>query len=515
MKTSPELSLHEMTERAWRAWPRILAFWALAAIATLVILLWWPRTYGSSAKLLLNIGRESIGLDPTVNAAGKTIGMQQAGRDSEIKSAIDILRSRGMLEAVVDKLTPEVVLGESPVGQRQENPLSVAISRATGALVGLVRSIDPTSKRERAVIEVEKHLLVNSERKSEVVTITFEAETPELARMVVQELVHQYQRKRLEFHRTVGSTEFFDAQSERLRQELDAAAGRLRDAKNRMGLASISGQRKILETQLGDLRNDMLLTEKQLSAAEAKNKNLQSQLTGLPERQSSQAVTKPNAGADLQRQLLYALQIQEADARAKFTDNHPTVRALQQQVAAADAELKSQVTRIVESTDDINPLHRKLTIDYAETTAELAGLRARRDKLVAQQEDILRQIKDLNAFELEVNQLERDVAVASRKYVIYAESLEESRIDLAMQQGAISSVSVVQPATLQEKPVSPSKPITLLLGCVFCGLGALVIAFVNIQFDDRLTSANSLREQLKVPVLGTLPQAPAYSQLHI
>ncbi len=515
MTKNSELSFHEITERAWRAWPRILAFWALAAIATLVVLFFWPRSYGSSAKLLLNIGRESIGLDPTVNAAGKTIGMQQSGRDSEIKSAIDILGSRGMLEAVVDELTPEIVLGESSVGGRRANPLTVVLSRTVGAVVGFVRNIDPTSTRERAVIEIEKHLAVNSERKSEVITISYEADTPELAQLVVHELVNQYQRKRLEFHRTAGSTEFFDAQSGRLRQELDQAAGRLRDAKNRMGLASIPGQRKILETQLGDLRNDMLLTEKQLSAAEAKNSNLQTQLTGLPERQSSQEVSKPNAAADMQRQLLYALQIQEADARAKFTANHPTVRALQQQVAAADAELNSQVTRIVESTDDVNPLHKKLTLDFSETTAELAGLRARRDKLIAQQADILRQIKDLNEFELEVNQLERDVAVASRKYVVYAESLEESRIDLAMQQGAISSVSVVQPATLQEKPVSPSKPITILLGGVVSMLGALAIALGSVQFDDRLASASSLREQLGVPVLGALPQAQAYTRVHL
>src|SRR4051812_24002069 len=69
-----------------------------AAFVTLVIalavgvLVYAPRKYKSEARLFLQIGRESIRLDPTATT-GKTIGIQQSNRDNEIATAIEVLKS--------------------------------------------------------------------------------------------------------------------------------------------------------------------------------------------------------------------------------------------------------------------------------------------------------------------------------------------------------------------------------------------------------------------------------------
>jgi polysaccharide biosynthesis protein PslE len=92
---------------------------AVLGLATLV-LLYAPRTYRSEARLFLQVGRESVRLDPTATT-GNTIALQQSGRDNEIATAIEVMKGRAIVEKVVDELTPEVVLGEAGTDQSEPN----------------------------------------------------------------------------------------------------------------------------------------------------------------------------------------------------------------------------------------------------------------------------------------------------------------------------------------------------------------------------------------------------------
>ena len=68
-------------------------------------------------------------------------------------------------------------------------------------------------------------------------------------------------------NRTRGSHRFFIEQSETLKQELTDAQQRLRDAKNAAGLASIEGQRRVVEEQLSALETDKLATDSALASS--------------------------------------------------------------------------------------------------------------------------------------------------------------------------------------------------------------------------------------------------------
>jgi uncharacterized protein involved in exopolysaccharide biosynthesis len=504
-KPKRNLTLREMVERAYKTLPMILLFWMGTMLLALFVILFWPRTYASTAKLFLQRGRESVGLDPTAST-GQTVALQQLGRDSEIKSAIDVIGSRGLLVKVVEELTPDVVLGHKAVGEGgRKSAVGDAIKNAVGSVVKVVRSIDPTPDAERAVVEIEKHIEIEAERKSEVIAIMYEADSPELAQLVVRSIVKQYREMHAQLHLTEGSTKFFDDQSDRLREELDERAVALRDAKNRMGLASINGQRDVLEKQLGNIRSELMKAEKDLFSSAARLTNISQQLQDRPERLSSSEVTKPNAGADLLRTEFFALQIKLEELRSKFTGNHPEISAVEAQVAETAAELRKQVSKRTESTDDINPVHAALKKTIAQSEAEFVGIQAQRKKLAAQEASLVSQIKDLNSYEVEVEQLTRELKVADKKFLAYSESLEEAQIDKAMQ-GIISNVSVAQPATLQHKPVAPSKLITLAATSLLCLVGAVALALAGIKFDDRLTSEEAIRSQLNVPVLASLPK---------
>ena len=74
-----------------------------------------PRIYRSEACIFLRLGRESVGLDPTATT-GQTLALQQADRKDEVKSAIEIMKSRSVIGQAVDKLGADVVLGRENHG---------------------------------------------------------------------------------------------------------------------------------------------------------------------------------------------------------------------------------------------------------------------------------------------------------------------------------------------------------------------------------------------------------------
>jgi uncharacterized protein involved in exopolysaccharide biosynthesis len=70
-----------------RHWKKVLVIPLLSMGLGLAVIFFFPRTYRSEAKLFLQVGRESVGLDPTATT-GQTISLMQSGREDEVKAAI-------------------------------------------------------------------------------------------------------------------------------------------------------------------------------------------------------------------------------------------------------------------------------------------------------------------------------------------------------------------------------------------------------------------------------------------
>src|SRR5437764_12111613 len=87
-----------------------LAILAATALITLVS----PRAYRSQAKLFVRLGRENATLDPTAAVGqGPVVAVPQS-RDAELVTAVEILKSRILVEKVVDAIGPPTILGEPP-----------------------------------------------------------------------------------------------------------------------------------------------------------------------------------------------------------------------------------------------------------------------------------------------------------------------------------------------------------------------------------------------------------------
>jgi uncharacterized protein involved in exopolysaccharide biosynthesis len=430
----------------------------VSLIAGAIFFVFCPRTYRSEARFFLRNGRETVGVDPTATT-GQILPFYTTDLKDEVKSAQEIFKSRSVASQVVDRLGADVVLGRGP-GAPKTNFI-VAISRLPlELLVSLIKSIDPISEREEAIITVERNLSIGGERQATVIVLQYDAKSPQLAQTVCQAIVDVVRQEYIRVHRSEQSNPFFAEQQRLLRDQLDKSLEALRDAKNELGLANVEQRRTTLEAQYNAIELDRLSTSQQLATAQAQIESLQRQLADIPERMIASERRIPNQGADLLRNRFYELQLSTMDLESHYREAHPYVRAKNDQLQEAEKVLGAQAEERTETTDAINPIHQKLALVMKQERSVVAGLRSRLEELDQQRKGVLADLRTVNQHDLKIDQLTRESELARSKYMQYARTLEEARVDEELQNVGVSNISVVQPATLAEKPVVPSRGMT-------------------------------------------------------
>lgn len=507
-----DADVSQLVQLLFRHWKKIvlvpLCFLALGA----GVILFAPRTYMSEAKILLRVGRESVGIDPTATT-GNMMTLQQSGRDTEVQSALDLLESRGLAERVVDAVGVDYVLRGGPEGSGKPSPVRDTVMAPLHKAIGYVKSLDKISAKEEAIIQFGKSLTVDAEHNSTVIVISYETDSAIGAQKVLAELVKLYQEEYIRLFRNPESRDFFAKQRELLQKQVDDAEKRLRDAKNSMGLASIEGRRATYEAQLSSIELAHYQAEQEYTQVEASVSDLRESLANLPERQVSSETSVPNAGADLLREQLYALQVKQIDLKARYNDDHPLVQAVSNQVDEAKRIVDGLTSNRQETVNDVNPIHRELSLMLKKQETTGAGLAARLKTLEEQKRLVMADLKQLNNYEVDINELQREVRLAEDSFLAYSNDFEQARIDEAREQQRISSLSIPQHPTLQEKPVSPSK-LLVLLATVALSLGGTVgWVTASEKFNTKLRGETDTQRTLGLPVYAAIPNGATYGRI--
>ena len=350
-----------------------LLFFVSVVAAVAVVTLLWPKEYRSVGKLFVRLGRENAMLDPAATLGQNPIVAIPQSRENEINSVVEIMQSRALLEKVVDRLGPAVIL--NPAGKTQfaeRSPLSgagVSVGRENSAPPGksagsarlmggnaqrgpsaaenkpnwaglarlqinqiceegtsLLTSLSSSAgldDRERAILQLTKKIHVDAAKRSNVVEVSCEGPTPAQCQTVVAKLIDAFLEEHLRLNRTNGSYEFFVAQTRRLgdnlRQETE-----LSDLKNRTGLASPAAQRQLVVARIGRLQDDLLQAEAAHVVAQARVQKLGQKLASLPNTQvTAETSGLGNEGTDRMREQFFILQVREKEAQGKIYRRTP------------------------------------------------------------------------------------------------------------------------------------------------------------------------------------------------
>ena len=448
----------------------------LALVATATLLM--PRTYRSQTKLFLRLGRENATLDPTATLGQNPVVALPATRENEINSILEILKSRVLLERVVDRVGPEVILGKAPY----EESASIAEVPVTPSRV--------VDDRYRAVVALAQKLEVEAVKRSNVIQIAYEGPSPDASQAVVRNLVEFYLEEHARINRTPGAHKFLTEQTERVRAELSTAENALRALKDETGLIAPEGQRTILVDRIGRLEAELSGLTATTLATEAEAKSFREKFAALsPTVVIGTTRGLPNQAADTMRAQLYALQIRELELKAKYPENHPELVLTRQQTSAAASLLAKEEIAREQVTTGPNKAREEAELAIVRHEAALASLRVRRTEIEKQLGDERERLKTFAANAFRVAKLQREVELHDAQYRRFADNLERSQIDRALESEKISNVSIVQPATLDVKPVRPNLLMNAAIGFLLASVGSVGLAILLESRAARRTDA--------------------------
>lgn len=465
-----ELDIRALLGALLRASPWLLLGSVVFAGALYIGLNFLTPRYSAETKILIESGESEI------TRAGTGTEEARALLDSEgIASQVQLIGSRDIATIVVNSLG---------LSQRAEFNKPRFLPSFDQMLVrfGLGRPIAAGSVDERVLQRFADRLDVFSIDKTRVITIDFTSTDPQLAAQVANGVAEEYLALERAARRSTNAdaTRWLETQIADLRTQVRAAEARVEAFRTEHGLFS-GGQNNtsLAQQKLNDLNAELARLVAARSAAEAKAASVRKSLANgqtpdVPDVRDSQLIQRL-------REQQVALRSQVAQLSTTLLSGHPRVRELNAQLADLDAQVRREVTRILQSIegDAATARDREADIGKDMASAKAATGRTNQDEV------------ELRALEREAT-AQRDLLESYLKRFREASSRQNGDY-LPVDARIISRAAVpLEPTFPKKLPITAAATIALLL---------LAIAIILIR---ELTSGRALRRISD----DTLPLAP-------
>lgn len=458
--------------------PMLIAF-TLVVFAVAISGIWIPR-YEAQMKILVLRQRSDSMVTPSANAPSRFTNDQVSEED--LNSEVELLNSDDLLRKVV--LTARLS-GISGSQTDRENGIRIATAvRALG-----------------------KDLKIEPLRKTNVISVTYQARDPKKAEEVLKALAAAYMEKHLEMHNPSGEFKFFDQQSDQYKQRLDQAQDKLIDFSKRTGVVSSAFERDAALRQADEFDSTARQAQTTVHETEQRVRALQAQLQTIRPRLTTTVRTSDNP--QLLQQLkstLLNLELKRTELLTKYEPTYRLVQEVDQQIADTKTAITVEEKRpIRDETSDQNPDFQWVEAELTKARADLSGLKARAAAAAAVAQKYRSQAQSLDKDVIVQQNLMQAAKTQEENYLLYVHKREEARISSALDKGGILNV------TLAEQPIVPALPkrsplnvafLTLLLAGTF----SLSVAFVLDFIDPTFRTPDELAGYLEMPVLAALPK---------
>jgi polysaccharide chain length determinant protein (PEP-CTERM system associated) len=380
---------------------------------------------------------------------------------------------------------------------------------------------DEAVERMRKDIEIE---LVRDHDELTAFNVYYSSHDPHVAQRVTSELTNLFISENLEMRQrqSEDTTKFLESQLEEARKTLADQEAKIRIFKDQHP-GELPTQLQSNLAILGGVQSQLQNEEDALNSAKHQDAYLQSLLTQY---RSLKKSSKAGDGAPMALpaidQELDKLRSQLADLRSHYTEQHPDVRKLKDQIARTEkmrddalASLKSNAAKTQadgnaappDDTDlqDMGPM-LQIQGQLQSNQAEIANREHAIEGLKAQLNTYQARLNQEPVREQQLTDLTRGYEQSKANYDDLLKKKNGSEMATSMelrQQG--EHFRILDPPSLPLKPSSPNRLKLCGIGLVVgCCLGACVSAVAEVT-DDRLFSENELKEMVPATVLSEIP----------
>ena len=459
-------------------WPALATF--ASVIGTSILYLsFTPPVYQVTARLMLDDKKVSVselGRDLSKVAAAAP------GGSNPIANQAELVRSQRVLKGAVDKVVPQGA--ESEQGklaiQRLEKGLKVKTVPATNIL--------ELSYQDRDPILVAKLLNAISQSMVEESTESLRSE----AKAAREFLEREVPKKRVEA------------------EAAEAAENRYRQAS---GIISFEEQAKGIVESLSALDIQESTLSAQLQEVKARAKELQ-QVTNNTTPQNAYAGGRIGQDQELKdlRTKLAEIDAKLVQGRSRFTDDNPLIVSLLKQRDEFRVLYKQKASRLLTGNQTVPPaniasdeLSQNLTSQYIGSDTEGIALEKKLSALQAKRNELQKRLAQLPLKQQPLTALARQREEAITSLKLLQSKLEEARIAEAQLVGNIRIIGQAQPPSSAN---APNKKAVLVVAIAFGAILAIGMTLLLELMDKRLHDASEIEDELKLPILGVLPNLP-------
>lgn len=291
------------------------------------------------------------------------------------------------------------------------------------------------------------------------------------------------------------------------RKKLAQAEQAVSDFQVSHNIADISTQTTQTVSAASALDARVVATELEKKQADAQIAEYSAQLAGM----------KPTSGGGssvAQNPVLATLRAQEADlevrlgnAQQQYTEAHPTVIGLKQQITDVKRQIARTAPTIVATTNTIaNPVYQQVSQQLSNAKAASQSASAQLARLAQQRKAIDPQIAALPGQMQRLTELKRQQALAEYTYNALQQKYNDAQIARAT---GISDVTITAFADKSLATKTPHVAMNLIIAAIVGFLLALGIVFLVDWFDGRIRDERDVESELGLPVLASIPQLPS------
>ncbi len=455
--------------------PRILLITLGLLVATFVVLLFQPRMYESTSAILVE-PRSS----PYVRASNEQAPSSSGNEVGVVSSQIELLKSRDTLLGVIDALDLRSV-AEFNGAASGFSPVSMIMQ-----VVGR-RAVTPNSIDETVLTALYDRLDVAQERDSRIISVTVSTTDPELSARIANAVAsaHVARRAQLSISDTADASGWLRAEIDRLRVSVQEAESAVADFRVENDLFTGQNNTSLLDQQLSNISSQITAAQERKNTAASRAELIR----GLIERgQPIEGVADVRDSVVIQRlsEEKARLQGERAQRSATMLSNHPSIRALNAQIAELDSQLRIEGARVADALEAEAQIEADLA---ASLEADLA--RAKSSASLATRETVT-----LDGLEREAK-AQRDLLEA---YLLRFNEAS-SRVD---SNSALPDVRVVSEAAPSVTPASPKTSFIMLA----VGVVSVIVQVGVVAFGE-LMSGRALAPVVRRPVAtDTLEESP-------
>ncbi len=478
--------LNTIRKRQWI----IITFFVIVVASVTISSFLRPPTYKATARILIE--KET----PNVLSFKEVLALDTADTDY-YQTQYTILQSRTIAEEVLRRLGRMDQLG-------QAQPARFSIRSLLSGLLNAIRRRKPLSEeaqqriRKQQAIDEFLYSTIEIEpiKGSRLVDVSARSLDPELAARIANTLVEVYIEQNLEakLNASKDAAGWLGKQLDAAQEKVAASETALQKYKEQHQIISLEDRQNIVMQKLSELNTAVNNARIKRIAVETQYHQIQEYVDSGANTLDSAALKKlESISLVINNSLIQRLKVELStlegelsELRKKFRPKHPTVIALNSQIASVRSRINAEIKSIM--TSIINEF-------------ELAV--AQEHELQAELEAQKREALDLNQKAITYGVLEREVQSNKR---IYNELQQRTKETSVTEQLETSNIRIIDRADIPNYPVAPRKKLNIFLAMLVGAVLGTALAFFFEYLDNSIKTPDDVKQYLDIPFLGFIPK---------